>query len=96
MEVIEGFTFEPINDEHTEEIIKNSFAKNASYANTIIHPSECAMSDKYKKYIKRILDFEVYSDDTWVITFPKCGKFENFVDIKNFRAQVERCLVGGL
>lgn len=75
MEIIEGFSFEPICDEYTEEINKKSFDKIELNASTIIHPSECVVGSRFKKYIKKILEFEVYPDDTWVISFPKSGKF---------------------
>lgn len=73
MEVIEGFTFEPIFPEYMEEIIKKCFAKNPLSGASVIHPSECVLNCEYQKYIKKILDFEVHPDDTWVITFPRCG-----------------------
>lgn len=32
------------------------------------------LTEKYvEQYQKRIEDFEVFEDDVWVITFPKCG-----------------------
>lgn len=31
------------------------------------------MPRAYEEFIERIWNFDVYADDTWVITYPKCG-----------------------
>jgi sulfotransferase len=31
------------------------------------------MIEKYKQYAERIKRLTVYEDDTWIVTFPKCG-----------------------
>ncbi|MCP6082604.1 sulfotransferase domain-containing protein, partial [Klebsiella pneumoniae] len=39
----------------------------------IISPSNCILKPKFKTFFQKIQDFKVYPDDTWVVTFPKCG-----------------------
>jgi len=36
--------------------------------------NRCVLTDKYVDYFaEEIKNFEVFEDDIWVITFPKCG-----------------------
>lgn len=32
------------------------------------------MPKKFLEYVNEIENFEVFDDDVWVCTFPKCGK----------------------
>ena len=73
MENREDLTFEPIKDQYTEEIKSKSGGEDTTYGEIIIHPSKCVQPENYKRFAKKIRDFKVYPDDTWVITFPKCG-----------------------
>lgn len=50
------------------------------------------MPRAYKQFIKNIWNLNVYEDDTWVITYPKCGttwtqeavwQISNGIDIEN-------------
>ena len=34
-----------------------------------------ALPNKFTKMQQRILDMEVYDDDIWIVTYPKCGKY---------------------
>ena len=37
----------------------------------------CVVIQKYfQEYAERIKNFEVREDDVWVVTFPKCGKYD--------------------
>lgn len=31
------------------------------------------MIEKYLPYVERVKNLEVFEDDIWVVTFPKCG-----------------------
>lgn len=34
----------------------------------------CALPIKFKECSQRVRDFQVYEDDVYVLSFPKCGK----------------------
>lgn len=36
-------------------------------------PKPCVLPEKFQAFADRIRNFEVYDDDVWIITFPKCG-----------------------
>lgn len=71
-----GFTFEDIRDQYTEEIRSNTTSKNQSNADTRVNPSGCILNKKFVTRLEAVQNFTVYPDDTWVLSFPKCGKFE--------------------
>lgn len=72
---MEGFTFEPICDVHTEEIKKNSVATKVMLSEIVVHPSGCVLPRVFEKDFKQIYNFEVFPDDIWIVTHPKSGKF---------------------
>lgn len=36
-------------------------------------PARAIVSAKYQSYAQQVRDFQVYEDDVWIVTFPKCG-----------------------
>lgn len=36
-------------------------------------PEPCLLTEKYKKFAEKIRSFQVFDDDVWIITYPKCG-----------------------
>ncbi|ETN60369.1 sulfotransferase (sult) [Anopheles darlingi] len=36
-------------------------------------PATAIVSAKYQSYAQQVRDFQVYEDDVWIVTFPKCG-----------------------
>lgn len=67
------FTVEEITDKYREEFEKNSASSYKSNPEIIIKPSGCVLPSHFLNYLERIQNFEVFPDDTWIVTFPKCG-----------------------
>lgn len=42
---------------------------------------KCLIRKYYEHYEKRIRDMEVYEDDVWLLTFPKCGEYTTYNDL---------------
>lgn len=40
-----------------------------------VSPSGSAMPEEYEIYAERLHNFQVQEDDTWVISYPKCGQY---------------------
>lgn len=72
---ISQYTFEDICDKYTEDIKNKSISKAQSYGEIIANPSKCILSLPFRKTFERIYNFEVFEDDTWIVTFPKCGAY---------------------
>ncbi|KAK6620455.1 hypothetical protein RUM44_006856 [Polyplax serrata] len=70
---MEEFTFEPIRDKYTEDIKNNSIASRTSNPELAIHPSGCVLTYNFKNNFSKVRDFEVFPDDVWIVTYPKCG-----------------------
>lgn len=73
-DVTSSFTFENVEDKHTEELISKTVSRNQSNADHFVWPPGCCVNSRFRHFLQKIQDFEVLPDDTWVITFPKCGK----------------------
>ncbi|XP_065352502.1 luciferin sulfotransferase-like [Cloeon dipterum] len=61
----EELQFEPTKIEHYGHFYSNGFIRSV--------PDSCLLSSIFPQVAKEISDFEVHPNDTWVITFPKCG-----------------------
>lgn len=68
-----NFVIEPVPDKYREHFEKKSKAANQTNPDIIINPPGFVMPATFPHYMERIRNFEVFPDDTWVITFPKCG-----------------------
>ncbi|KAL0268405.1 UNVERIFIED_CONTAM: hypothetical protein PYX00_010361 [Menopon gallinae] len=67
------FTFELICDKYTEDLKNKSIAPRKSYSDMVVKPSGCVLPLTFRDAVETIRNFKVLPDDTWVVTFPKCG-----------------------
>ncbi|XP_065090939.1 sulfotransferase 1B1-like [Ochlerotatus camptorhynchus] len=51
-----------------EELTPNPFNDGQTWK-----PKPCVLPEKYQAFADRVRNFDVYDDDVWIITFPKCG-----------------------
>jgi len=70
---MEDFSYNAVKDKWTDELKSHTTSRNQSNVDTIIYPPGCAVNSKFIKCFPRIRNFEVFPDDTWVASFPKCG-----------------------
>ena len=61
-----------LRDGLMEYIIKNSRFFEAGMK--FYTKEKCCLPAAFVKHEKRIRDLEVFEDDVWVITYPKCGE----------------------
>ena len=66
--------FEPLTDDLSKELKESCKPGLMPMAGIKVHPSGCVMPEEFKIYAERLKKFTVYDDDTWVISYPKCGK----------------------
>ncbi|KAG8261490.1 hypothetical protein J6590_070895 [Homalodisca vitripennis] len=65
--------FTPMTDDLSEELRVSCKPGLMPMAGVTVSPSGCAMPEEYELYAERLHNFEVYEDDVWVISYPKCG-----------------------
>uniref|UniRef100_A0A1B6GG97 Sulfotransferase domain-containing protein n=1 Tax=Cuerna arida TaxID=1464854 RepID=A0A1B6GG97_9HEMI len=65
--------FTPMTDDLSEELRVSCKPGLMPMAAITVSPSGCAMPEEYELYAERLHNFEVYEDDVWVISYPKCG-----------------------
>lgn len=70
------FKFELISDKYTNDLKEKSIAPRKSYSEMIVHPSGCILPLTFQGALEKIRNFKVLPDDTWIVTFPKCGTFD--------------------
>ncbi|XP_058833564.1 luciferin sulfotransferase-like [Topomyia yanbarensis] len=51
-----------------EDLTESPFTDGESW-----NPTACVLPAKYQQFADKVRNFEVYEDDVWIITFPKCG-----------------------
>lgn len=67
--------FTVLADDLSEELRASCKPGLMPMAGVRVSPSNCAMPEEYELYAERLRNFEVYEDDTWVISYPKCGEW---------------------
>lgn len=62
----------PVNEE-LERYIKEHMALQGGYSYHYYEDIGCYMPYKFLEEEQRMRDLEVFEDDVWVLTYPKCG-----------------------
>lgn len=74
--------FQYLTDELSKELRDACKPGLMPMASIKVTPSGCVMPEEYKIYAERLYNFEVREDDTWVISYPKCGKSRKYSNTK--------------
>lgn len=70
--------FQTITDEQTLKIQEKCKKTGLPHSEILVKPGNVSLPNHFKNHYDRLINFVVRPDDTWLITFPKCGKFTRF------------------
>lgn len=69
---------EILMDPVTEYIKEHCLPELMPTAEVRLRPSGLMVPKEFPNYLDRIRNFQVRSDDIWVISFPKCGEQKTY------------------
>lgn len=69
-----NFKFENINDPIFLKVSENLLNEKYSLVTPNFgNKQPCVLTSRYSKFADKIRSFEIYSDDIWVLSYPKTG-----------------------